>query len=53
LPQRVESAKLDGIVIINERNGYYHYDELAGGTSWITNIDNKGISGIELQLTTR
>jgi len=49
IAQRVESAKLDGIVIINEPKRLYHYDELAGALLGFTNIDNKGISGIELQ----
>ena len=46
IARRVESAKLDGIVIINEPKRLYHYDELAGALIGFTNIDNKGISGI-------
>ena len=49
IAHRVESAKLDGIVMINEPKRLYHYDELAGALLGFTNVDNKGISGIELQ----
>ena len=49
IAHRVESAKLDGIVILNEPKRLYHYDELAGALLGFTNVDNKGISGIELQ----
>jgi cell division protein FtsI/penicillin-binding protein 2 len=49
IAHRIESAKLEGIVIMNEPKRLYHYDELAGALLGYTNIDNKGISGIELQ----
>ncbi|MCX6122285.1 MAG: penicillin-binding transpeptidase domain-containing protein [Ignavibacteriales bacterium] len=49
IARRIESAKLDGIVIINEPKRLYHYDELAGALLGFTDVDNKGISGIELQ----
>jgi cell division protein FtsI (penicillin-binding protein 3) len=49
IARRIEAAKLEGIVIINEPKRLYHYDELAGALIGFTNIDNKGISGIELQ----
>jgi cell division protein FtsI/penicillin-binding protein 2 len=45
----IEAAKLEGIVVMNEPKRLYHYDELAGAMLGFTNIDNKGISGIELQ----
>lgn len=47
--RRIEAAKLEGIVVINEPKRLYHYDELAGALLGFTNIDNKGISGIEFQ----
>jgi cell division protein FtsI (penicillin-binding protein 3) len=49
IARRIESAKLDGIVMMNEPKRLYHYDELAGALLGFTNVDNKGISGIELQ----
>jgi cell division protein FtsI/penicillin-binding protein 2 len=49
IARRIEAAKLEGIVAINEPKRLYHYDELAGALLGFTNIDNKGISGIEFQ----
>jgi cell division protein FtsI (penicillin-binding protein 3) len=49
IARRIEAAKLEGIVVINEPKRLYHYDELAGALLGFTNIDNKGISGIEFQ----
>jgi cell division protein FtsI/penicillin-binding protein 2 len=48
--KRVESARIDGLVLIPEPKRIYHYDELAGALIGFTNVDNKGISGIELVL---
>lgn len=49
LAKKLESTKLEGIVVINEPKRLYHYDELAGSLIGFTDIDNRGISGIELQ----
>jgi cell division protein FtsI/penicillin-binding protein 2 len=49
IARRIEAAKLEGIVAINEPKRLYHYDELAGALIGFTNVDNKGISGIEYQ----
>jgi len=49
IARRIEAAKLDGIVVLNEPKRLYHYDELAGALLGFTDVDNKGISGIELQ----
>jgi cell division protein FtsI/penicillin-binding protein 2 len=49
IAHRIEAAKLEGIVVINEPKRLYHYDELAGALLGFTNVDNKGISGIEFQ----
>ncbi len=50
LGKRIEAMKLVGIVPINEAKRLYHYDEVAGTLLGFTDIDSKGISGIELQL---
>lgn len=49
IARRIEMAKLEGIVMMNEPKRLYHYNELAGALLGFTNVDNKGISGIELQ----
>lgn len=49
IARRIEVAKLDGIVVIDEPKRLYHYDELAGALLGFTNIDNKGAAGLELQ----
>jgi cell division protein FtsI (penicillin-binding protein 3) len=50
LARRLESTRLDGVVIIDEPKRLYHYDELAGPLLGYTDIDNRGISGLELHL---
>ncbi|MBI3587481.1 MAG: PASTA domain-containing protein [Ignavibacteriales bacterium] len=50
LGKRIEAMRLEGIVPINEAKRLYHYDEVAGTLLGFTDIDSKGISGIELQL---
>ncbi len=45
----LESAKLRGVVVINEPKRLYHYDDVAGTLVGFTDVDNKGISGLELQ----
>lgn len=47
--KRLESAKLRGVVLINEPKRLYHYDDVAGTLVGFTDVDNKGISGLELQ----
>jgi cell division protein FtsI (penicillin-binding protein 3) len=49
LARRAEAANLDGIVIADEPKRIYHYDDLAGALIGFTDIDGKGISGLELQ----
>lgn len=49
ISKQLELSGLDGIVVINEPKRLYHYDDLAGAMIGFTNIDNRGISGIELQ----
>ncbi len=50
LAKRVRAEGLDGIVLMNEPKRVYHYDDLAGTLIGFTDVDNKGISGLELQL---
>jgi len=49
IARRIEAVKLEGIVTVNEPKRLYHYDEIAGALIGFTDIDNKGISGIEFQ----
>jgi cell division protein FtsI (penicillin-binding protein 3) len=48
LVDQLESTKLDGIVVISEPKRLYHYEELAGPVLGFTDVDNRGISGVEL-----
>ncbi len=40
----------DGIVVINEPKRVYQYDDVGGTLVGFTDVDNKGISGLELEL---
>jgi cell division protein FtsI (penicillin-binding protein 3) len=40
----------DGIVVINEPKRIYQYDDVGGTLLGFTDVDNKGISGLELEL---
>lgn len=46
----IEEARLPGIVMINEPKRLYHYDHLAGTLLGFTDVDSRGISGIEISL---
>ena len=46
IAQRIEAAKLAGVVAINEPERLYHYDELASALIGFTDIDNSGIAGL-------
>ncbi|HEY6953146.1 MAG TPA: penicillin-binding transpeptidase domain-containing protein, partial [Bacteroidota bacterium] len=43
-------AHHDGIVVINEPKRIYQYDDVAGTLIGFTDVDNRGISGLELEL---
>lgn len=45
---KIENANLKGIIIQQEPKRLYHYGHLIGQLVGFTNIDNVGISGIEL-----
>jgi len=47
--RRISSVMLDGVVVVNEPKRLYHYDELAGPLIGFTDVDNNGVSGLELQ----
>ncbi len=47
--KRIEAEKLVGIVPVNEPKRLYHYDDVAGTLIGFTDVDNKGISGLEFQ----
>jgi cell division protein FtsI (penicillin-binding protein 3) len=49
IAQRIEAAKLAGVVAINEPKRLYHYDELASALIGFTDIDNNGIAGLEYE----
>ena len=49
IAKRIEVQKLTGVVPINEPKRLYHYDAVAGTLLGFTDIDNKGISGIEVE----
>lgn len=47
--QKINAADLEGLIVIQEPKRLYHYGDLAKQVLGRTNIDNTGISGIELQ----
>ncbi|MCX6133169.1 MAG: penicillin-binding transpeptidase domain-containing protein [Ignavibacteriales bacterium] len=49
IAKRLESRKLIGVVAMDEAKRLYHYDEVAGTLIGFTDVDNKGISGLEFE----
>jgi cell division protein FtsI/penicillin-binding protein 2 len=47
--KRIESYKLVGVVAVDEPKRLYHYDDVAGTLIGFTDVDNKGISGLEVE----
>ncbi len=45
----VKPNQFDGVIQTNEPQRIYHYDHVAGQLLGFTDIDNNGLSGIELQ----
>jgi len=45
----IRPQEFDGLIVTNEPQRIYHYDQLAGQLLGFTDIDNNGLSGIELQ----
>ena len=49
IAKRLESRKLIGVVAMDEAKRLYHYDDVAGTLIGFTDVDNKGISGLEYE----
>lgn len=45
----INAKEFDGIIQTNEPQRIYHYDHVAGQVLGFTDIDNNGLSGIELE----
>ena len=50
--KRINAASFEGLVVKDEPRRHYQYDHVAGQLLGFTDDDNKGLSGIELQLDT-
>ncbi len=49
LARQVHAKTMSGIFELSEPRRLYHYEEIAGSLIGFTDIDNSGLSGIELQ----
>ncbi len=49
IAKHLESYKLGGVVTVDEAKRLYHYDDVAGTLIGFTDVDNKGISGLEFE----
>jgi cell division protein FtsI (penicillin-binding protein 3) len=47
--KRIDDKRLDGVVVRTEPKRLYHNDHVAGQLTGFTDIDNKGLAGLELQ----
>jgi cell division protein FtsI (penicillin-binding protein 3) len=47
--QKIKKRKLEGIWALNETKRYHLYGDLAGEVLGFTDIDNKGLAGVEYQ----
>ena len=47
--REVTAANLDGLIQLEEPRRLYHYEQVAGQVIGLTDIDNKGLSGLELE----
>ena len=47
--QAIHPESFAGIMLLNEPKRLYHYDGIAGALLGFANVDNTGLSGIELQ----
>ncbi len=51
--RKITPERFDGLIQLNEPKRLYHYDHLAGQVIGFTDIDNNGLSGIELEYDTQ
>lgn len=49
----VNAADLDGVIQLSEPKRIYHYETVAGQLLGFTDVDNKGLSGVEFQFDER
>lgn len=48
--QQIKDLNFSGVIKLNEPNRVFNYDKLSSRIVGYTNIDNNGLSGIELEL---
>lgn len=51
--KRLKVDDVDGVIQLNEPKRLYHYESVAGQLLGFTGLDNRGLSGIELQFEDR
>ncbi len=49
IARKIPSDKFPGLIRLNEPERLYHHDHLAGQVIGFTNVDNVGLSGVELE----
>jgi cell division protein FtsI (penicillin-binding protein 3) len=49
IARKIKPDRFDGLIQLKEPKRLYHYDHLAGQVIGFTDIDNNGLSGIELE----
>lgn len=48
--QWIPPGRFNGVIVMDEPRRVYHYDHVAGQVLGFTDIDNRGVSGLELEL---
>jgi cell division protein FtsI/penicillin-binding protein 2 len=48
--KRIPSGRFNGVVVLDEPRRLYHYAHVAGQVLGFTDIDSRGVSGLELEL---
>ncbi len=49
IAREVTASNLDGLIQLEEPRRLYHYEQVAGQVIGLTDVDNKGLSGLELE----